>query len=122
YCGQDREINGKTYPGSYGSGPKGEFREQTTNVGSFPANAFGLCDMHSNVWEWCLDHRHTNYASAPTDGSAWLSADENSRRVLRGGSWISSPGNCRSASRLITSPDYRYYSYGFRVSCVAPRT
>jgi len=121
YCGQDREINGKTYSGSHGSGPKGEFREQTTNVGSFPANAFGLCDMHGNVWEWCLDHRHTNYASAPTDGSAWLSADENSRRVLRGGSWYNSPRNCRSAYRNL-NPEDRFNLVGFRVSCAAPRT
>ncbi len=92
--------------GSYGHGLKGIYREQTTEVGSFgAANGFGLCDMHGNVWEWCLDDWHDNYEGAPTDGNAWL--DENDDRsqeqqkstCLRGGSWYLNPGLCRSASR-----------------------
>jgi formylglycine-generating enzyme required for sulfatase activity len=69
---------------TYGSGSKGQSREQTTDVGSFPANAFGLHDMHGNLLEWCQDTWHKNYNGAPTDGSAWV--DENANeRILRGG-------------------------------------
>ncbi|NEP81952.1 MAG: SUMF1/EgtB/PvdO family nonheme iron enzyme, partial [Okeania sp. SIO3B3] len=57
------------YP--YGNAPKGKYRQETTDVGSFPPNAFGLYDMHGNVWEWCLDVWHDNYNGAPTDGSDW---------------------------------------------------
>ncbi|MEB3302618.1 MAG: formylglycine-generating enzyme family protein, partial [Cyanobacteriota bacterium] len=60
-------------------------REQTTPVGMFPANSWGLQDMHGNVWEWCLDHWHESYEGAPEDGSAWLS-QEGGSRLLRGGS------------------------------------
>ncbi|MBF2045947.1 MAG: formylglycine-generating enzyme family protein [Elainella sp. C42_A2020_010] len=94
YCGEDRTINETFYSGSYGRGPKGRYRQETTSVGSFPANGFGLYDMHGNVWEWCTDHWHSNYEGAPEDGSAWLdsNADEDANRVLRGGSWSFDPG------------------------------
>ncbi|MGC1309901.1 MAG: SUMF1/EgtB/PvdO family nonheme iron enzyme [Phormidesmis sp.] len=108
---------------TYGSGPKGKYRKETTNVGSFSANAFGLHDMHGNVYEWCLDHWHENYAGAPVDGSAWLSADEgNESRLLRGGSWNIYPGNCRSANRSWDARDNRYFSFGFRVVCASSWT
>ncbi|TVP63904.1 MAG: formylglycine-generating enzyme family protein, partial [Leptolyngbya sp. LCM1.Bin17] len=61
---------------------------QTTPVGRYPANYWGLCDMHGNVWEWCQDHWHGNYEGAPTDGSAWIEGDDSKLRILRGGSWI----------------------------------
>jgi formylglycine-generating enzyme required for sulfatase activity len=71
----------------------------TAEVGSFPANRFGLHDMHGNVWEWVEDAWHCNYEGAPTDGSVW-SERYPVYRVLRGGGWpLSSPGNLRSASR-----------------------
>jgi formylglycine-generating enzyme required for sulfatase activity len=107
---------------TYGRGPKGVYREETMPVGSFPANAFGLYDMHGNVWEWCLDHSHDNYAGAPADGSAWLSEEKGSGRLLRGGSWYINPGFCRSAVRLNVAPGLRINHFGFRVVCVAART
>jgi formylglycine-generating enzyme required for sulfatase activity len=101
---------------TYASGSKGIYRGQTTEVGSFSANAFGLYDMHGNVREWCADHRHENYHGAPTDGSAWLSEDENHSRLMRGGSWNNNPQNCRSAYRNYNRPGARNNSYvGFRV-------
>ncbi len=112
------------WSGSYGRGPKGIYREETTPVGSFPANAFGLYDMHGNVWEWCEDHWHDSYEGAPNDGSAWLDSEatEDAYRVLRGGSWFNNPWNCRSATRLYVNAGFRSYNGGFRVVCGMPRT
>ena len=107
---------------TYGDGSKGENRGRTTRVDQLDnANAYGLSDMHGNVWEWCQDHFYDSYEGAPMDGSAWSTDDENAARVLRGGSWVRYPGNCRSASRAYITPDDRSSSFGFRVSCVAPR-
>ena len=117
YHGTDWEYKGKTYSGSYGKGPKGEHRQNTTNVGSFHSNAFGLHDMHGNVWEWCLDHWHKNYDGAPTDGNAWLSPDDGALRLLRGGSWGNLPDYCRSAIRYRLARVDRFNSVGFRVVC-----
>jgi formylglycine-generating enzyme required for sulfatase activity len=105
---------------AYASGFEGIYRRQTTEVGSFPANAFGLYDMHGNVWEWCADHWHDNYEGAPNDGSIWLSNDENSRKLVRGGSWNDGPGFCRSAYRDINGSAYSNGSFGFRIVCSAP--
>ena len=66
----------------------------------FPPNAFGLQDMHGNVWEWCQDHWHTSYEGAPSDGSAWIGKERRADfRVIRGGAWGYHPWNCRSATR-----------------------
>ncbi|BBD62038.1 serine/threonine protein kinase [Nostoc sp. HK-01] len=89
---------------------------QTTIVGSFPANAFGLYDMHGNVWEWCGDHWHENYQGAPVDGNVWLSNNDFKSRVIRGGSWKSSPRLCRSAYRSWNPQDGRGNLLGFRVA------
>jgi formylglycine-generating enzyme required for sulfatase activity len=102
---------------TYDSAPKGQYREQTTDVGSFPANQFGLYDMHGNVWEWCQDNWHENYNGAPSDGSAWLNNNENSFRLLRGGSWYDYPQGCRSAYRFRSHPNLVNGSIGFRVVC-----
>jgi formylglycine-generating enzyme required for sulfatase activity/uncharacterized caspase-like protein len=126
YFGETISTAQANYDGNYtyGAGKKGEYRKQTTDVGSFPANAFGLHDMHGNVWEWCADPWHENYDRAPINGSVWelSDAESNPRRVLRGGSWILNPWDCRSAYRLHFSPDHRYYGIGFRVVCGGPRT
>ncbi|OLP18380.1 hypothetical protein BST81_11010 [Leptolyngbya sp. 'hensonii'] len=108
---------------TYNNGSPGENRKQTTDVGIFPANDWGLHDMHGNVLEWCEDDYHSNYQGAPDDGSAWIEVDqEQNRRVLRGGSWADSPGYCRSAVRLNDSRENRFNSIGFRVCCVLPGT
>ena len=121
YRGTDDEEN--ELSGSYGDGPKGDYREKTTDVDHFEyANAFGLGDMHGNVYEWCQDHWHDNYDGAPTNGGSWEKSNKkDANRVMRGGSWSNDPRNCRSALRFINTPVVRYYSIGFRVVCSAPR-
>lgn len=106
----------------YGDGKKGEYRKETTEVGIFPGNEWGLQDMHGNVWEWCEDDWHNSYEGAPTDGSAWLEENRTeTNKLLRGGSWGNDPGYCRSAIRYDISRDGRDYGLGFRVLCVSPR-
>ncbi len=102
------------------SGPKD--REMTTPVGSFPANGWGLQDMHGNVSELCLDAWHGTYAEAPIDGSAWMDPEsgEDARRLRRGGSWRNNPWYCRSATRSYVAPDSRDNAIGFRVCCLPP--
>ncbi|NJM48274.1 MAG: formylglycine-generating enzyme family protein [Alkalinema sp. RU_4_3] len=122
YCPQDEEIGGTLYKGVYGRGIEGTYREETMDVGKFPANQFGLYDMHGNVWEWCEDDWHSNYKGAPADGSAWVENDrKSSNRLLRGGSWLNLPEYCRSSVRFDNARDSRNYNLGFRVSCVLPR-
>ncbi|MEW8372474.1 MAG: formylglycine-generating enzyme family protein [Candidatus Thiodiazotropha sp.] len=96
--------------------------EKTAPVKAFPANTWGLHDMHGNVWEWTEDCWHENYNKAPADGSAWLNEDggDCGKRVLRGGSWGSLPGFARSAVRGGSGPDGQGGSVGFRVLCSGP--
>jgi formylglycine-generating enzyme required for sulfatase activity/uncharacterized caspase-like protein len=101
---------------TYANAPKGKNRKQTTDVGSFPPNAFGLYDMHGNVYEWCQDDLHKNYINAPKDSIAWISQNRDTK-VLRGGSWYASPENCRSAYRYNHKASYSSYAVGFRVVC-----
>ena len=84
-------------------------------MGGKASNAWGLYDMHGNVWEWCQDEGHGDYTGAPTDGTAWTVGGDGNR-VLRGGSWYSLPGNCRSAIRRRDTPAARDYYNGFRVA------
>jgi formylglycine-generating enzyme required for sulfatase activity len=96
----------------------GNNHQETTPVGSFPANAFGLYDMHGNVYEWCADNWHSSYQSAPNDGSVWLSNDIDGRgQVLRGGSWNRNPNTCRSAIRVRADGIERFDFGGFRAVC-----
>ncbi|MFM6578381.1 MAG: formylglycine-generating enzyme family protein, partial [Dolichospermum sp.] len=123
YCGETISTDLANYNGNYtyGRGQKGQYREKTTEVGIFPANLFGLYDMHGNVWEWCEDGWHENYINAPIDGTAWTSLSDN-LKVLRGGSWYFNPGLCRSAYRLYVVAGFVYNHYGFRVVCGAAWT
>jgi formylglycine-generating enzyme required for sulfatase activity len=99
----------------YAGAPKGLFRQETTSVGSFPPNAFGLYDMHGNVWEWCQDRWHNNYDGAPSNGNAWETRTSgNYGRVLRGGSWGTHAFFCRAASRRYDSGQIPHL--GFRVA------
>ena len=102
----------------YASESRGKFRKQTTSVGSFSPNAFGLYDIHGNVWEWCTDHWHDNYQGAPTDASSWLYRSPNPWRVIRGGSWHSAPLSCRSSSRDKAMPNLKYETLSLRVVLV----
>lgn len=88
--------------------------KSTSPVGSFRPNAWGLYDMHGNVWEWCEDKWHGDYVDAPADGSVWLSGDA-PYRVRRGGCWYYQSRYCRSANRLRSIPTSTNYLQGFRV-------
>jgi len=98
-----------------GCGSQWDFR-QSAPVGSFAANAFGLYDMHGNVFEWVEDCYHSNYIGAPADGSAWTTSCEQDYRVRRGGSWYTAPRNIRSALRDKSVPGDRDNDLGFRVA------
>ncbi len=100
---------------TYDLGPAGDYRQQTTTVGTFSPNAFGLYDMHGNVWEWCGDVWHTDYRQTPATAKAWMGHGRVQRRVLRGGSWLSQPSHCRSACRVDYFPEYGLDYHGFRV-------
>jgi formylglycine-generating enzyme required for sulfatase activity len=100
------------YP--YGGAPRGRYLKRTTAVGSYPANAFGLHDLHGNVWEWCQDWYGEHYyqESPPEDPPGPPTGD---RRVLRGGCWSSPGSNCRTAYRGKLEPGDHLYRAGFRV-------
>jgi formylglycine-generating enzyme required for sulfatase activity len=126
------------YDGNYtvAEEAKGQYREETTPVASFPPNGFGLYDCHGNVWEWCFDPFHHNYQGAPGDGRVWdetvtdnryqkpsanlkvLLKESDKRYVLRGGSWGSFPIDCRCAFRDHYSRGFFDYFLGFRVCLV----
>jgi formylglycine-generating enzyme required for sulfatase activity len=94
---------------------KGIFRKETTDVGSFPPNAFGLYDMHGNVWEWCQDwHNSKYYANSPSENPR--GPEKGTERVVRGGSWEDDARFCRAASRRYAGgPGARFYDLGFRL-------
>ena len=122
YFGETITTDLANYDGDYiyGLGPKGKYREETTEVGIFPPNSFGLYDMHGNVWEWCADDWHDNYKNAPTDGGIWKK--DSKSKVLRGGSWSNSPNDIRAASRSEFNITLRSDTIGFRVVCKVTRS
>ena len=105
---------------TYASEPQGHNRKQTTPVGQFPPNSFGLYDIHGNVWEWCADNWHDSYMGVPTDSNPWITGGNKERSPLRGGSWLVNPTFCRSAYRFqfMLGKAYINFSIGFRVVCL----
>jgi formylglycine-generating enzyme required for sulfatase activity len=114
HFGETISTDQANYDGNsaYGKGSKGVYRKTTTPVGSFPPNAWGLFDMHGNVWEWCEDW-YGPYASG--DIKDPQGGRKGTARVLRGGSWIGGPLMCRSAFRRGDEPGDRYFLFGCRV-------
>lgn len=114
-----------TYDASqrYHAGPKGRSSQETTpSSAAQAANAFGLVDMHGNVWEWCADHMRDDYTHAPADGSARVTNHRNTPRTIRGGSWTHGPSECRSAYRNGIPPENKILTIGFRVAVSLPET
>jgi formylglycine-generating enzyme required for sulfatase activity len=101
---------------AYGAGSKGEYRHKTTPVGTFSANAFGLHDLHGNVWEWVQDCYAANYSAGQPSNSAAHAPTTCSSRVSRGGSWWVGPQQLRSAQRFWSTPASRDFNRGFRVA------
>ena len=123
YFGETISSELANYNGNYayGDSPKGEYRKQTSDVEMFPANAWGLHDMQSNVWEWCFDHWHDNYVGAPDDCRPWLEKDDLElprERVMRGGSWNSEAVECSAACRSFSAPHVTDEKIGFPVVCL----
>lgn len=105
-------FNGKE---SYAGSPLGTYRRKTIPVGSFNANAFGLHDLHGNVWEWTQDCWNSSHALTVSDGRA-RSTGDCKFRVMKGGSWVNKPDDIRIAQRQKYVTDYRYDDYGFRLA------
>jgi formylglycine-generating enzyme required for sulfatase activity len=125
HTGESLDPHWANFDGTYAYGPgrQGPFRQGPTPVGGMGlANAWGLSEMHGQLWEWCLDLWHPSPLDAPADGRAWEEPDpalagnpKQDDRVLRGGCWCSDPRQCRSASRGGSSPIFRDTFVGFRV-------
>jgi formylglycine-generating enzyme required for sulfatase activity len=111
-CGQ-ASFHYSHHTGSVCPSPHGAW---TAVVGSYPANAWGLHDLHGNVWEWCLDSwdGSANYPAGPVSNPYLIGGFS---RVIRGGSWNFDSGSCRSAERYLDIPTQASFSLGFRVVC-----
>jgi len=99
----------------YKYAPQGVSSSSTTEVGTYPANAFGLHDLHGNVWEWCADVWHDDYDLLPKDCTAWTTGGDRSCRVVRGGSWRDPADYCRSAKRSKNATNQGDRYTGFRI-------
>jgi formylglycine-generating enzyme required for sulfatase activity len=117
FCfGETISTDQANYDGNYvyGKGRKGSYRQQTVEVGQFPANAWGLHDLHGNVWEWTASEYDEKYGGAELHGVSDRNAG--GLRVLRGGSWDDEPRWLRSAARSCTNPQVRNDTWGFRLA------
>ena len=103
---------------TYRAEAAGDYRQATIPVGHFAPNAFGLHDMHGNVWEWCADRWHANYRGAPTQGQPWVGSSRSAQRAIRGGGWLDAPAKIRAASRSGYLETSLNRTIGFRVSTV----
>jgi eukaryotic-like serine/threonine-protein kinase len=106
---------------AYASAAPGHHRDGPTTVGMYPANAYGLHDMHGNLFEWCEDILHNDFTGAPKDATPWTNGPGvwPDYYVLRGASWVNPPSFCRSAFRFGNIPIYKSIAIGFRVVCGA---
>jgi formylglycine-generating enzyme required for sulfatase activity len=107
-------LNAMAWYDSHGDGRPND----THPVGRKKPNAFGLFDIHGNVWEWCEDWLTVGYQGAPTDGSVWLNSRRSSRKIARGGAFDRNAYTCRSASRTGFDPDSPENDLGFRITAV----
>ena len=114
HFGQTLSTDQANFDGKYvyGDGEEGTYRQRTTPVGRFPPNAWGLYDLHGNVWEWCSDW----YGIYPTEDSVDYQGPMNgTERIIRGGAWNQIPRRCRSAHRDRAEPTKRRKDVGCRI-------
>jgi formylglycine-generating enzyme required for sulfatase activity len=113
HFGEQIHTDQVNYDGNYPppGGRKGEYRERTVPVKALPANAWGLYQMHGNVWEWCADARRTYGVALEVDPDG---GQDGVGRVLRGGAWFIGAGRARSACRIDDGRDFRHQRFGFR--------
>lgn len=113
--GKDANFKSSLVPGGYGNVPRWQALNRTNKVGSYPANPYGLYDMHGNVGEWCWDYYDKDYYTKSPNADP-SGPPSGTHRVVRGGSWLVMEVSSRCASRFMLSPGERDYSVGFRVA------